>query len=107
MPSNDPLSDLDERARRELVALFAREAPRQQGELHRALSRRDAEGVAAVAHTLAGSACYFDAGALEQVCRRIEAAARVDLDSVHALLPEFDESLGVALLRAMRAAGPG
>jgi HPt (histidine-containing phosphotransfer) domain-containing protein len=107
MPSNDPLSDLDERARRELVALFVREAPRQQGELRRALSLRDAEGVALAAHTLAGSAAYFDAAALAQVCRRIEAAARADLDEVRAFMGEFDEALAVAMLRAMRSADPG
>ncbi len=98
----DLLGDMDAQARQDLANLFALEAPRLRGTLHQALDQRQPRGVAIAAHTLAGTACYFDARALEQVCRRIEKAAdAADLGSVEHLLPEFDHAVSLALSKAM------
>lgn len=96
---------LEPEARREIIALFSQEAPRLHRELHRAFDQQDARAVLIAAHTLAGSAGYFDAQVLRQVCRSIEAAADAnDLDAVHALLPSFDEGVTSALMEAAKLA---
>lgn len=96
---------LEPEARREIVALFSQEAPRLHRELHRAFERQDAKAVLIAAHTLAGSAGYFDAQMLRQVCRSIEAAADVDdLAAVQLLLPGFDEGVTSALIEAAKLA---
>jgi HPt (histidine-containing phosphotransfer) domain-containing protein len=107
-PSAEPralVMKLEPEARREIIALFSQEAPRLHREVHRALDQQDAKAVLIAAHTLAGSAGYFDAQMLRQVCRSIEAAADAnDLDSVKALLPSFDEGVASALAEASRLA---
>jgi HPt (histidine-containing phosphotransfer) domain-containing protein len=107
-PSAEPralVMKLEPEARREIIALFSQEAPRLHRELHRALEQRDAKAVLIAAHTLAGSAGYFDAQMLRQVCRNIEAAADSnDLDAVQALLSGFDEGVTAALAEAARLA---
>jgi PAS domain S-box-containing protein len=96
---------LEPEARREIIALFSQEAPRLHRELHRAMEQQDAKAVLIAAHTLAGSAGYFDAQMLRQVCRSIEAAADSnDLGAVHDLLPSFDEGVTSALVEASKLA---
>jgi PAS domain S-box-containing protein len=96
---------LEPEARREIVALFSQEAPRLHRELHRAFEQHDAKAVLIAAHTLAGSAGYFDAQMLRQVCRSIEAAADAnDLGAVQLLLSSFDEGVTSALIEAAKLA---
>jgi len=95
------LMQLDARARSSVVDVFAAEAPRLQMQLLDALERHDAEAVAVAAHTLAGSSCYFDAAALEQVCRAIEKEANAGrLEAVAGQRVELERAVGQALIRA-------
>jgi PAS domain S-box-containing protein len=96
----DPLASIGAQARHEIEQLFAQEAPRLRGELHRAFAGGETCAVGIAAHTLAGAASYFDAAALQQVCRRIEAAAQADdLASTGQLLRDLDDAVTIALAR--------
>jgi HPt (histidine-containing phosphotransfer) domain-containing protein len=61
---------------REVVQIFAGDAPRLLGELHEALDQGDADRVGRVAHTLKGSLALFGAHAATGAARELEMLGR-------------------------------
>lgn len=79
---SDPLAE-DLALRKELAAMFLEMAPAQLGEIRTALSRRDAIGLKAAAHTFKGSVGIFKDQPAYDAALRLEHVGR-DADWEHA-----------------------
>ena len=102
-PDADPLAVMDAQTKRELVELFLQEAQRLRDKIHSAHEDADAPQAAIAAHTLAGASSYFDAADLRQICRGMEAAAKLgDLSQVGDTLPELDRACAQVSDRLLR-----
>ncbi|WP_421988559.1 PAS domain-containing protein [Roseococcus sp.] len=91
---------------RQLLEGFLRDFTGTTGRMRQSLQDGLAAEIAALAHTIRGSASYLDATAVCAVAGQLEAAATEgDLAAVASLLPAFDLRLG-ELLEAVRASLP-
>ena len=61
---------------REIVALFAEDAPRQLEAMRKAIAAGDAKALADAAHTLKGAAANFDPGEAAGLALRLERLGR-------------------------------
>jgi len=97
---NDPLHGFSPEARQTLLKVFVAEAPRLLAAVRSGLDAGDAKAIALAAHSLKGSAGYFSAIDLQEICRQIEAAADAgDLVVVTSRIGEFAAAVGVAVER--------
>lgn len=72
---------------RELIDTFVDEAPTQLATLRSAVAHGDAEEARRVAHTLKSNGATFGARSFTEVCRELEAAAKLaELDGAAALV---------------------
>jgi HPt (histidine-containing phosphotransfer) domain-containing protein len=93
---------------RELIDTFLDEAPTQLATLRNAVARGDAEEARRVAHTLKSNAATFGASSFTEVCRKLEAAARLgELDAAAATLVERAEQEWEGVRDALDRVGPG
>ncbi|HEX8771901.1 MAG TPA: PAS domain S-box protein, partial [Acidimicrobiales bacterium] len=90
---------------RELARLFIADAPARAEELAKAAAGRDAQGVAAAAHMIRGSAGTFGAGALTQLTATIEEDARAGTVPLPGDVISVGEALHGAVARLRQEIG--
>ena len=111
----EQLRDLERRgspgAMARIVRAFLDDAPLKVDRLRRALTERDAKGVAMAAHTLKGGCSYVGAKRLHAICAQMESAAEIgDLSKAGSDLRALEAELaavGAALSRELAAEQPG
>ncbi len=93
---------------RELIDTFLDEAPTQLATLRNAVAHGDAEEARRVAHTLKSNGATFGASSFAEVCRELEAAAKLgELDGAAAALVERAEREWEGVRDALDRVGPG
>jgi len=95
-------------ARQAMLEAFLTEAPRLLEVVKRGLEASDAPGIALAAHSLKGSAGYFGADELKEVCGQIESAADVnDLSRVSSQMNAFSMAVDRAMATATQGGNGG
>jgi len=96
--SSDRSQGFSAQARQAMQRAFVTEAPRLLALVKSSLEGGDAKAIALAAHSLKGSAGYFDAVELQEICRQIEAAADAgDLSLVRSQLGAFANAAAAAV----------
>jgi HPt (histidine-containing phosphotransfer) domain-containing protein len=91
---------------RDVIGIFADDAPTALAALDQALVGGDAEGVRKSAHRMKGAAGTIGLIKAQDCCLRIEGAAKAgDLAPVPALAADLKASIGRGLVQARAAAG--
>jgi len=101
-PLDDPQQGFSNAARQAMLRAFLTEAPRLLAAVSSGLEASDAPAIALAAHSLRGSAGYFGASELQEICRRIEAAADAhDLSLVSGQISDLAAAVTNAVERAL------
>jgi HPt (histidine-containing phosphotransfer) domain-containing protein len=90
----------------ELVDIFLKDCPQRLDAIRQAVCSRDADALAAAAHSLKGSVGNFAAPAVYEACWALEQLARErDFDRMEAALDELETKLAAILpgMEALRA----
>lgn len=95
-----PLAFLGEKFVHRLRGVFLTDSSKKLSEIRRAILRQDAERLASLAHTLGGSAGFFDAKRLVVASRRLESMGRsADFRGVHAAYASLKREWSLLRLR--------